>query len=542
VFLRAFLILSFCFTAFGRSAPPSGLSAHYAVSSGMTELAAPFTDVDVVYGPSIKNARWMQFVVRSHTNVLCAVRYLTSTNPTRISRYQLLIGTEATEYLDVNSGLALLPTWADFEHNFLPQPAQGTALLNGVPRTCKLLGHMLSLHGTTQQEWQSWTNVHVLNLNREILVGTGRNFKDAEGHRLPQKPDKHEYTYVEFKADDYNTMIDAGINLFWIAPHQEQYVRDRPVFYIRAPDGKPALNYPADLYRANFLGATMFMDEPAVLTIYDANVQKQCRSVADLCALIEMRTHATYTGAQAYGERHFESMLKNMGVNFGDMQLLHPDFPVWETRHEFGFYEMRAGGAGIVQEGRYNVKPFNDELQRSTGTNWNFSADDMLRINFALLRGGVAPFNKFWGMAIYGQCDPVLAPSALTTAYDMGARYFWFWTSDHDHHLPYNEQLALARTVKEHAAKHPRSSIYERPQKRDVAIAIPEGFCFPFDSLRWVEGPTPQMKEAQSARLQHIRLQTLEAIKKCLAHHQDFDITVDDGRRIDGYRHVVRVQ
>jgi hypothetical protein len=223
------------------------------------------------------------------------------------------------------------------------------------------------------------------------------------------------------------------------------------------------------------------------------------------------------------------------------MELLQPDFPVWETRHEFGFYEMRGGGNGIVQEGRYQIDSFNKQLKDTTGRNWNFPADAMLKINFALLRGAVRPFNKFWGMAIYGQCDPLLAPTALTTAYDMGARYFWFWTSDHDHHLPYNEQLALARAVKDYATKHPRKSIYQAAPKRAVAIAIPEGWCFPFDKMDWVNAPTSQIKANQYAQLQHIRLQTLEAIKTCLAHHHDFDITVDDGRRIDGYRRVIRI-
>ncbi len=537
---RIILFLFVGFSALCKSIPVPGTAAHYAVSSGMTDLNPPFTDVDVVYGPTEQTGRWMQFTIRAQTNTLCTVRFLTDAKNVR--RYQVRIGRDAIEYRDVNSGMALLPGWANFEELFLPKPTRNTALLDGVPRACTLLGQFLSLHTNVQSNWQAWPDVKLLELNREVLVGTGRNFKDAEGHRLPQTPEKHEYTYVEFKADDYRTMIDAGINLFWIAPHQEQFVRNEPVFYIRAPDGSPTLSFPADLYRANYLGFTMFVDEPAVLTVFDLKVQRDTRSIAELATLVEMRTHATYYSTHPYGERCLEQMFKNMGVNFGDMTLLQPDFPVWETRFEFGFYEMRGGGNGIVQEGRYQLSAFNKQLEDTTGTNWNFSADDMLKINFALLRGAVRPFNKFWGMAIYGQCDPLLAPTALTTAYEMGARYFWFWTSDHDHHVPYPEQLALARTVKDYAAKHPRKSIFETAPKRDVTIALPEGWCFPFDKMDWVNGPTPAMKANQYAQLQRIRLQTLQAIKTCVARHQDFDITIDDGRRIEGYRHVIHVQ
>jgi hypothetical protein len=517
------------------------------VSSGMTDLNPPFSDVDILYGPTENvgrtQGRWLQFGIRVGTNTSCTIRLLRSDNGNQIARYQTLINGEALEFRDVNSGAALLPGWGDFERYFLPHIPKGSLSLDGVPRTCTLLGQLLSLHTNSHNaSWQEWTNVKILNLNREVLVGTGRNFKDAEGHRLPQTPEKHEYTYVEFKAEDYRTMIDVGINLFWIAPYQEQWVRSAPVFYIRAPDGKPSLNFPADLYRANYLGYTMFVDEPAVLTVFDAKVQKTARSLADFTTLVEMRTHATYHSTHVYGERCLEQMFKNMGVNFGDMELLQPDFPVWETRTEFGFYELRGGGAGIVEEGRYNVDSFNKELSNSTGTNWNFSADDALKIHFAILRGAAAPFQKFWGMAIYGQCDPLLAPTALTKAYDMGARYFWFWTSDHDHHLPWNEQLALARTVKDYAKTHPRKSIYAAPPKRDVAITLPEGFCFPFDKLNWIEAPTSQLKKDQYDELQKLRIKTLEAMKQCLRQHQDFDVTIDDSRRIEGYRQVKRIK
>jgi hypothetical protein len=40
-----------------------------------------------------------------------------------------------------------------------------------------------------------------LDLNREMLVGTGRNFKDAEGRRLPQIPVRRNYTYVRFTPE-----------------------------------------------------------------------------------------------------------------------------------------------------------------------------------------------------------------------------------------------------------------------------------------------------------------------------------------------------
>src|ERR1039457_2123753 len=102
-----------------------------------------------------------------------------------------------------------------------------------------------------------------------MLVGTGRNFKDAEGRRLPQTAQSRDYTYTNFVAADYQAMFEAGMNLFTIAPDQEQWVRAEPVFYLRTPAGMPPLRYPADLYRANYLGASMFIDEPASVLTWD---------------------------------------------------------------------------------------------------------------------------------------------------------------------------------------------------------------------------------------------------------------------------------
>jgi hypothetical protein len=553
IFRSLFLLFISCSFAFSAIQPSIGTAAHFLAASGMTEHNPPFTDVDILYGPTERfgkaTHRWYQFSIRMGTNNSCTIRFLASRDPlaqsaapVRIARYQVIVGADTLEYRDANTGAALLPGWGDFERFFLPHAASGTLYLDGVPRTVTLLGQLLSLHTNEfNARWQQWPNLKTLTLNREMLVGTGRNFKDAEGHRLSQKPEKHEYTYVEFKADDYRTMIDAGINLFWIAPHQEKWVRTEPVFYIRPPDGTPALQFPGDLYRANYLGYTMFIDEPAVLTIYDPKVQHVAHSYADLADLVQMRTHSTYVSGQQYGERCLQTMFKNMGVNLGDMELLQPDFPSWETRLEFGFYEMRGGSAGIVHEARYNVDGFNDELKTATGKDWKFNADDLLKIHFAILRGAARPFNKFWGTAIYGQCDPTIAPMAFIKAYDMGARYFWFWTSDHDHHLPWPEQLALARTLKEHAADHPRKSIYQPQLKRDVVITLPDGVYLPFDTFNWVEAPTSALKRQQFEEFQRIRIAALEAAKKCLRDHRDFDISIDDGRKFDGYRHVIRI-
>jgi hypothetical protein len=217
------------------------------------------------------------------------------------------------------------------------------------------------------------------------------------------------------------------------------------------------------------------------------------------------------------------------------------DFPTWETLYETTFYQMKGGGSGFVHEGRYQLADFDRQVARFTDQKRPHTAEEMLQYYYAFLRGGTRPFGKFWGTAIYGQCDTNLAPAAVTRAYDMGARYVWFWTSDHDHHMPWPEQLALARTLKDHAQAHPRPSIYGPPPRFDTAIAIPNGYFLSLDDLWWVRVMDKDGKNEAALKYRRLMQRALAEVHKCMDKKVTFDITVDDGRPIKGYRKVVRI-
>lgn len=529
----------------------------YRVLSTRTEIAPPFEQVDFVRGPVEKVGRnkfyWWQVEVRAKAGATnapsCIVRGLTSDNPMettqalRFARYELRIPEtgEALEYVEAHSGMALLPAWQDFQKWFVPHAAACSHRQNGAPETGEFLGQILTLQGVKAELWTPWQDVKRLEFDREMLVGTGRNFKDVEGHRLPQTPKKQDYTYTNFTAEDYRTMIDAGMNLFTIAADQEQFVRDEPVFYTRAHVRKSPPRFPADLYRANFLGTGMFLDEPASVLTWDKYAGGLMTHFSDAAAVIEGRTRATFQSSDLYyGSRGLESQMPE--INFGEMRLAATELPVWETQFDRSFYILKGGGSGIVHEGRYQLGDFNKQIARVTGKEGHYSAEEMLRYYYAFLRGGAEPAGKFWGTAIYGQCDPKLAPRAFTLAYDMGARYFWFWTSDHGHHVPWVEQVELSRQLKEYAKQHPRSSIYGLQRKRDTAIAIPNGYFLTFGNLYWMRGIDLDGKNAESQHYRELFQRTLQAVDECFQRNRDFNITIDDGRRIEGYKHVVKIQ
>jgi hypothetical protein len=547
------------------AAPASGTRLSYRVLSARTEVAPPFAAVDFSYGPrepvahrgpgAPKGSQWWQLGIRTNADTttppLCVVRGLTSTDPLagqgtpRFIRYQLRIPEtgEALEYVEAHSGSALLPPWVDFEHYFIPSPVEPTRRQEGVPETSAFLGQVLSLHSIRHDAgWEAWSDVKKLVLDREVLVGTGRPFKDVESRRLPQKPQPRDYTYTNFVATDYLTMIEAGMNLFLVLPEQEQWVRAEPVFYVRRPQGTPPLRYPADLYRANYLGPAMFMDEPASVMTWDKYLTGLLRHPSDAAALIETRTRVTFESEVPYYSRYWlEEQLRGLGVNFGDMRLAQAELPVWETYYDTAFYEMKGGGSGIVHEGRYQPHDLDDLVARFTGDKRQHTVRQMLQWYYAFLRGGARPFGKFWGTAIYGQCDPAIAPEAFATAYDMGARYFWFWTSDRAHHVPWPEQLALARGLKRYAQEHPRPSIYPPPRKTDKVILMPDGDFAGYADRTWLRDADKASKSEQSEQHRRLMSQMLKAVEECFRRGEGFDISVDDGRPIKGYRRVVRL-
>ena len=541
------------------AAAESGARARYLALTAQNHTPPPFVSVDFLRGPTEKVGRqswhWWQLEVRTNadqqTTPMYILRALTSADPLvgyvdklQFARYLLRLPDlgETLEYRDNHAGRALLPGWKDFELHFVPRRTAASRERDGTPETCEFLGHVLTLVHTGRGEaWSPWDDAKVLALDRELLVGTGRNFKDQEGHRLPQTPQRQNYTYIPFVEADYRAMFEAGINLFTVTPEQEGWVRTAPVFYLRGTGGKTALRYPADLYRANYLGPVMFMDEPSILMVGDKLIHNTLRYFSDAAALIEKRTRSTYLGEGGYGAFHLEKALRSQGVNFGDMRLMQWDLPSWETLFDTTFYQMKGGGSGLVHEGRYQLAEFDKAVARFTGQSRQHSARELLQYHYAFLRGGTRPFGKFWGTAIYGQCDTNIAPEAVTLAYDLGARYVWFWTSDHDHHVPWPEQLELARTLKQHTQRHPRPSIYGKAPKLDTAIVIPNGYFLSLENLWWVRVMDKEGRNEASQKYRRLMQRALQAIHQCFDRGESFDITVDDGRAIPGYRRIVRV-
>jgi hypothetical protein len=333
-------------------------------------------------------------------------------------------------------------------------------------------------------------------------------------------------------------MIDTGINLFIISADQEKWVRDKPVFYLRQPDDSPRLVYPTDLYRSNYIGSVMFMDEPAIIMVGDKNIHNTLRYFSDAAITVQKRIRERYYSRGSYSAFLLASQL---GVNLGDMKLEQHDFPAWETIFEMAYYELAAEVNGIVHEGRYQLEPFDNAIAKFAGSFRKHTSEELLRYHFAFLRGAARSFGKYWGTSIYGQCDPEISPLAINLAYDMGARYIWFWTSDHEHHMPFPEQLELVRKLRQHEAENPRPSIAGKQEIVDTAIAIPYGYFLSLENLWWVRVLDQEGKNDAYRRYENLMRNAINAIHNEMDQGHDFDIVVNDGRDIKGYRNAINI-
>jgi hypothetical protein len=457
-----------------------------------------------------------------------------------VVRYILREAEESpVEYVDAETGQALLPQyrleifpgfWHEVSGGSGPFSEQGT-----------LLGQMLALREWSDEgEFPPLGEPLVLKLDRGLLVGTGRNFRDTLDHRIAGTED---YPYRRFTKEEYDEMIEVGMNYFMVDPEQAEWIRRRPVFYEQR-DLK-GVRFPEILYRSNYMGAVQFVDEPGVYIYGDQDAKEGVTRPADLGELLGLRVRRTLRTAGGYSSLHLDELLRAAGFNLGSMQVLELDIPIWETMINTSFYQLESqAAAGIIHEGRYRLSEFRNDLKKlGFEAEW-IREKEMLLFYYAFLRGAArAAWEKDWGMSIYGQADPAISPLAVTLAYDLGARYIWYWTSDHQHHLPYQEQLGLTRHLRAHQKAHPRQSRKELLKAARVAIAIPYGYVIDFGPL-WASNDFAHDK-LNDAGVDYgtvVKAAVKEALA-CLKKGESFDLVVENlGLPAREYERIIHVR
>ncbi len=464
--------------------------------------------------------------------------------PATIVRYQFAeTGQAPLEYVSKRTGEALLPPF-QFVQNLLPHVTSGD--LPFFERGT-YLGREIVRVGQGAGALDRIPEAKRLLLDPDLTIGASRNFHDVEGRRLypagTSPPEGGpEYTYTPFLEADYRELINqVGMNLFTVAPDQRPFVQDEPVFFVCGLEGA---RIPELLYRSNYWGPVMFMDEPAHLAMARDELQGVTtpRETADkFVAMVAERLH----GDGSYGQRGLQRALREAGCDFGPLEFVQDNYPVWETVTASAWYEFKAGLPGFVFEGRYRPQKLADEIKETFGLDFPATPDACLQFNYAWYRGAARHFGGKWGVAVYGQMGLDVVPLAFPRAYDEGASYLWFWTSDHGHHVPYPEQKSITRALRDYEAQHPRPAPPEALSARaQVAIALPYGYhlddyVLSRDSL-WRKPEVMGLDLINAAGVpyrQVLRAALLEVID-CLNQGIEFDLVYWGDGDLTGYREI----
>jgi len=447
----------------------------------------------------------------------------TAQKPIRTARYLFQEGDETPlEYVNALTGEALLPELRGWDILF-PRPLgdSGTSFAERM--------HYLGFDfGRTKERENSIFAIppaERLEFRHDMLVGTGRNFRDVQGARLLNNA---EYDYMPYSCEDIEELIEAGFNHFWVNEEQREWIRRRPAFYIH----RGADKYPELLYRSNMRGGHAYYDEPGHRARRNMQAEHTPTEMAQL--IVE------YTQESSRTEELHRSLEGRTDIDLGDLNLHHP-LPSWETAVSTVWYQMRAGAIGAIHEGRYVIYGQPLMLNMHYGCNIPPYPEYIFRYYYAFLRGAARHFERDWGMAVYGRMEQPIAPHALTLAYDMGARYFWFWTSDHGAHVPYPEQVNLARTLKAHAGGRPKRDMSALLHSATVAIALPDGYTFEPSGLLYNQA-THHPERANEYHIPYRRVLRNAAVEmeRLLRLGIEFDVVVDaDGFNGEGYEEVI---
>jgi hypothetical protein len=464
--------------------------------------------------------------------------FVASLNDITFYRYILKEPNESPlEYIDERTGKAMLPLF-HFVRELLPRAEEGAQ--KPLFEKGTYLGHPLILKKVlTPTAVKIPSGITQLRFRSDLIIGTSRNFRDDGKGR---KSSKDNYNFVPFTRENYDQMIAAGINYFTAKGEQVDWICRRPVFY----DGySPGIAFPEELYRPNFLGLRMFIDEPA------CRLAGKYPPGASLAKAVEMihehiRERVNNTG--------YRNILARTGIDLGSLKLTEPAVPIWETYVGTSYYQMEANPVGLVQECRWRIDPNADSqqilmLQR---INEEFDVDipitprNLFMWSYAQMRGPARALNTKWGMSIYGQSEPHLRFPSMKLAYDLGSEYVWFWTSDHGHHVLYTEQLALARQMTDYARNHPRPDLDKLRRAATTAIVLPYGYTLPtiWQLFTWGTHIYPLSRKNRFGLMyKEVLKPAIKEIEHCLKNNISYDV-VPAGKAFDptGYEKVVWIK
>ena len=494
-----------------------------------------------------------------------AVWLLTERQPTEdlntahatTSRYILQIQDDTPlEFRDKFTGKPVLPNLGAWQY-LLPKPTDKTTRNERFPQTVQYLGHTYQLTEITDSvESTEPPDTHILSLCPDVLIGPPSNTRQKDETR---RYDMSDYELVPLTKADYDEMIAAGINCVRVDTEQVEWVKNRNVFYWGIDAA--ALGYPECLYRSNYLGPAIFMDEPAVCTRdhvlrpkleTDPAFRKELTPQLAFEAFRDYFHTAKYDGAPT---RLCKGLEAHPDIDLGDMTFLQQNLYTWETMISSAVYQLSEGDtetpAAIVFEppGRVGTLRTLPEMNMTYGC--QIPIDDpknLASILYGFLRGAARQTDKGWGMSVYGQVHRADAFWLQTHAYDLGARHFHYWDNYQLACVPYNEVLALSRNLSAHVESHPHRNLDKLRAAAEIVILLPPGYNLGHVEMGrgnlWGLGELNlERRNTEGVKYRTVMHNFFTEIERAIRLGIAFDLLWDlEGLKLSDYREVVRIR
>ena len=473
------------------------------------------------------------------------------------SRYILQIGDDTPlEFRDRFTGEPVLPGLGAWQYLF-PKPADKTTQNTLFPQTVKYLGHTYRLARISDStESDAPPDTELLSLRPDALIGPPSNTRQVDETR---RYDLSDYELKPLTEADYDEMIAAGINCVRVDTEQVEWVRNRNVFYWGIDAA--TLGYPECLYRSNYLGPALFMDEPAVCTrdhVLRPKLEEDSafrKAVTPQLAFEAFQNYfhtAKYDGAPT---RLCKGLEAHPDVDLGDMQFLQENLYTWETIISSAVYQLSEGNtespAAIVFEppGRVGTMRTLPEMNMTYGCQLPIdNPKNLASILYGFLRGAARQTDKNWGMSIYGQVHRADAFWLQTHAYDLGARHFHYWDNYQLACVPYGEVLALSRNLSAHVESHPHRKLDALRKAAEIVILLPPGYNLGHVEMGrgnlWGLGELNlERPNREGIKYRTVMHNFFTEIERAIRLGIAFDLIWDlEGLKLSDYREIVRIR
>ena len=474
-----------------------------------------------------------------------------------ISRYILQIGDDISlEFHDRFTDKPVLPGLGAWQYLF-PKPTDKGMENEPFLQRVKYLGHTYRLvHISDSGEYTEPTETHLLSLRPDVLIGPPSNTRQKDETR---RYDMSDYELIPLTEIDYDEMIAAGINCVRVDTEQVEWVKNRDIFYWGIDAA--ALGYPECLYRSNYLGPTIFMDEPAVCTRdhvlrpkleTDPAYRKALTPQLAFEAFQDYFHTAKYEGAPT---RLCKGLESHPDVDLGDMQFLQENLYTWDTMISSAAYQLSEGNtespAAIVFEppGRVGTMRTLPEMNMTYGCQIPVdNPKNLASILYGFLRGAARQTDKGWGMSIYGQLHRADAFWLQTHAYDLGARHFHYWDNYQLACVPYSEILALSQNLSAHVESHPHRKLDELRSAAEIVILLPPGYNLGHVEMGrgnlWGVGELNlERYNREGVKYRTVMRNFFTEIERAIRFGVAFDLIWDlEGLKLSDYREVVRIR